>query len=321
MQRFKTSQLFIIASALVSAGCWEPVNTCEDNASTTDACRRATSLLRYLAPQLGLQATSGNPTIGSVGALPPRKRLAMGVSVRGGAPIHAPQMNTTSTGSAPASRSYSTDDVGATLGRIDLAIGILPRIKGVVGVDFLFAAMQTPGRSLGSLEVMKSPSIAGSGGLRVGLAPDAANKRMVASFTVMVHDQSEHAFRATTPDGALLIQAMRVASSTVHIAAGKEWGRYGINAGYGRSDLSGDAEVYGLVTSSGSTQSSGPVRANHYTYGSTGFLEGTMRVRRAKVALGLSRISWTSGFAETNSFSPGDGSRRTTVSLGARFGG
>lgn len=308
------SALFL---ATAGTACDFPMTSCIDESRAADACVKATDLFRYMTPQLGYRSAAGNAAPGEGGVLPAGKRISFAASV-GNSSTYAPRMSATASESSVAASQYDSDLERNVLARADIALNIIPRYRGLIGVDILASVAQTAGGSLGSIVVEEHDPLSFGGGLRIGTAPDSTRRRPVFALTVFATDHGARAFRSTTPNGGIHVADMLVSTGLWHISGAKEWERFGVTGGFGRGFVTSEATVRGWVSTVATSPS---VFVAHDVDISSQYAGGTYRVGRTKLFVEVARAGLSSvAPSQTNSFSPNEGSSRTMVTLGARIG-
>jgi len=293
--------------------------------ATQDACQMAVDVFQYLAPQLGLALTGGNPTLGQGGTLGGIGHFT--VEVRGNALAgDLPQVQNFPTPSynGRQSRQLPTSKQFVGLPTVDGALGIFQGIPlgltNVGGVDLLVNAMYVPTVSNSNVQVKPDQNLKFGGGVRIGLLQESLLVPGVAVSYVR-RDLPTTTITGTSSGVNVNAQNVKVNTNAWTLTVSKNLLLFSLAGGIGRDSYDQSALIQGSVPTSpiGSAQSA-QVKVSQSMTRMNYFLDGNLNLLLAKVVAEIGQVSGGS-VSTYNSFSGGAADKsRLYGSLGLRIG-
>lgn len=293
--------------------------------ATQDACQMAVDVFQYIAPQLGIAMTGGNPTLGQGGVLGGLGHFA--VEVRGNAIAgDIPQIQNFPTPSynGRQQRTLPTSKQFVGLPTVDGALGIfkgLPLgLTNVGGVDLLVSAMYIPTVTSGSVQVKPDQSLKFGFGARLGLLQESLLVPGVA-VSYLRRDLPTTSVTGSSSGVSVNVQNAKVNTNAWRLTVSKNLLLFSLAGGIGRDSYDQSALIQGSVPTSpiGSAQSA-QVKVSQSMTRTNYFLDGSLNMLLAKIVAEIGQVS--GGSATTyNSFSGGAADKsRLYGSLGVRIG-
>jgi hypothetical protein len=218
---------------------------------SSDACQKAVDLFNFMAPQLGVSITGGNPVIGSASTLGGLGHFTIGVRanvVRG----QLPQTGNVTLGITGAqSSNFAPKSQVLGLPTADAAIGIFKGVgvglTNVGGVDALVSAFYVPNVNEDPVDVRTSDGALRFGyGARVGILQETSFVPGV-SVSYLRRDLPTVDIRARVgPSDSVRVTGLKEKTSAWRLAASKGFTIVSVTAGVGRDsyDASADAGAY-----------------------------------------------------------------------------
>lgn len=216
---------------------------------TGDACQQAVDIFQYMAPQLGLALTGGNPILGSGGTLGGFPHMALsirGVAFQGDLPdvenFPTPGIN------GPQARALPSKTQFIGLPNVDAAIGIFKGIPlgvtNVGGVDVLLNATYIPeiGSAGDDFQVSPESNLKIGYGARVGLLQESLVVPGV-SVTWVKRDLPTTDLRGTADATTFLINDMAVKTTAIRAIASKSFLVFGLAVGVGQDRYDQSANI------------------------------------------------------------------------------
>lgn len=217
---------------------------------TGDACQQAVDIFQYMAPQLGLALTGGNPILGSGGTLGGFPHIALsvrGVAFQGDLPdvenFPTPGI------SGPQARSLPSKTQFIGLPNVDAAIGVFKGIPlgvtNIGGVDVLVNATYIPeidGSSAG-VSITPETNLKIGYGARVGLLQESILVPGV-SLTWVKRDLPTTTITADASSGTVFhVNDMAVKTTAIRAVASKSFLIFGLAVGAGQDSYDQSANV------------------------------------------------------------------------------
>lgn len=236
-------------------------------------CQKARDLFVFVAPQVGVAVSGGNPIPGDAGALGRFGRRAFSVRVIG-VEGYLPRND------VPLGVGNTASDFGAArtivpLPTVDAAVGLFAGVPfgltNVGGVDVLLGATLLPSVSRNAFEL--DPANGGLGfsyGLRVGVLQESSVvPGLSVSWQRRELPKTDFAYRSG--DDTLQVNGTHVRSNALRLIASKRLALFGIAAGIGQDRIESSSSMSGVINE----QVSGT--AGRYTVSLTGLRESTKR--------------------------------------------
>lgn len=293
--------------------------------ATQDACQMAVDVFQYLAPQLGIALTGGNPTLGQGGVLGGLGHFT--AEVRGNALAgDLPQIQNFPTPSYNGAQQHRlpTSKKFVGLPTVDGALGIfkgLPLgLTNVGGVDLLISAMYVPTVSSGTVQVKPDQNLKFGAGVRVGLLQESLLVPGVA-VSYLRRDLPTTTITGSSSGVTVNAQDVKVNTNAWRLTVSKNLLLFSLAGGIGRDSYDQSALIQGSVPTSpiGSAQSA-QVKVSQTMTRTNYFLDASMNFILAKIVAEIGQVSGGS-VSTYNSFSGGAADKsRLYGSLGLRIG-
>ena len=302
---------------------------CAGQASVSqDACQKAVDLYDFMAPQLGVSITGGNPVIGNASTLGGLGHFTAGVRVnvvRGQLPqTGGVSLNVT----GPQSSNFAPKSQLLGLPTADAAIGIFRGIgvglTNVGGVDALLSAFYVPSIDKDPVSVTTTGSRLRLGyGLRLGILQETSFVPGIA-VSVLERDLPTVDLRARIgPSDSVRVTGLKEKTTAWRLAASKSFFVLGLTAGVGRDHYDSRADASAFIAPRGPVPSfNGSVASPSQAMTRTNVFGGaSLNLALVRLAGEVGRVSGGNIDAPFNSF----GSRSADdpymyASLGLRLG-
>ena len=310
---------------LVLSGC-DNSAICYDR--LIDACRKAEDLTAFVGEQAAGSLASGNAIIGESGILQATGKMSVSLRAHGVA-RSAPQLQGTMlrTDGVATSSAFRTEDAGAMSMSADFAVGGLRGFRAgetrIGGIDLLGNLTMVPGFHSNGLRVT-SKGLGYGLGVRVGVV---AETRVLPAISLSVMGRALPTFSAQTTQlntdagGTMSISLtdISVSGHTLRLAGSKQFGRYGITSGFGRSSYH-TSSGYRVASPDGS-EDTGVNFTDAYVTRNDVFAGASLTLGPARIGAEVGRTLGAGGPVMFNTFGDGTTSgRRTYATLGVRFG-
>ncbi len=293
--------------------------------ATQDACQMAVDVFQYLAPQLGIALTGGNPTLGQGGVLGGLGHFVAEARVNAIAG-DIPQIQNFPTPSynGRQARQLPTSKQFVGLPTIDGALGVFKGIPlgltNVGGVDVLVSAMYVPTVTSGSVQVKPDQNLKFGFGARVGLLQESLLVPGVA-VSYLRRDLPTTSVTGSSSGVSVNVQNAKVNTSALRLTVSKNLLLFSLAGGIGRDKYDQSALIQGSAPASpiGSVQSS-QVKISQSMTRTNYFLDASLNLLLAKIVAEIGQVSGGS-VTTYNSFSGGAADKsRLYGSLGVRIG-
>jgi hypothetical protein len=292
-----------------------------------DACQKAIDLYQYVAPQLGALLAGGSPTQGIAGTLGGIGHFSVGL--RGNLmKTSLPEIDKvvpSTTGAVTST--YPLKDQAFGLPVADLSIGIVGGfplgITQIGGVDLLLTGSYLPSYDKGSVKVdVPSGSLKVGYGVKLGLLKETLVVPGVA-LSVFTRELPLVNITGESGDDRLILDDVRVKTTSWRAVAGKSLLFFGIAGGFGRDTYDSHADISVTVAPRPLSQggSGGPVALSQKLTRSNVFTSARLRLPLIKIVGELGRSRGGDPITTFNQFQGGKpNDARTYFSLGASIG-
>jgi hypothetical protein len=243
-------------------------------ATFQDACQKTVDMFSYLSPELGAAIAGGNAILGEGGTLGGLGHFSVGFQgnvVQG----YVPKANNIvlSTSGAVAD-TFKTSGLDVPMATATAAVGLFKGVSigplgSVGGVDLLVSALYVPKYSTNGVSVSPNHSLNLGWGGRLGLFKGAGLLPGV-SFTYVDRDLPQTTIKAFPTTDTMIVQGLKVNTSSWRIVASEQIAVFGVAAGFGQDHYSSSTQVAAVVggVSSGSTPLASPsqsvTRGNYF---------------------------------------------------------
>lgn len=226
------------AQAGIAVGC---TATTGPVAPAADACQKVVDIFRFLAPQVGVALTGGNPMLGESGTLGGGGRNSFSIRatvVDGFVPGNEV---TLATDGSVVSSNFGADRAAVPMPSADVAAGVYRGktvgLTNIGGIDLLLGLTYVPDVNKGALTV----DAAGSGlsvsyGVRVGIVQESA---LMPGVSVSYRKRSlpTTSILYTSNDDTLKVDGASVSTQSFRIVAGKHYKLLGLAGGFGQDKI------------------------------------------------------------------------------------
>ncbi len=273
------------------------------NGFAQDPCVKANDLFLFLAPQVGVALSGGNPMVGEGGSLGGwgRRSFALRVSAVDG---RVPE-NTVPLSLLPASSDFGAQRAPIPVPSVDAAIGIFRGVPfgltNIGGVDVLVGATLLPNVTKDEFTVeADGGGVAINYGVRVGLLQESAAVPGVG-VSVMRRRLPTTSISYRTNNDTLSVLDTRVSSTVIRLTLNKRFGLFGIGGGIGEDRLDSETTLQAVVNE---TVSGIPARAEarrdarDETRRGTAFINASFGLAMAQLVLEVGQ-SRSGGIRET----------------------
>ncbi|HEY8164805.1 MAG TPA: hypothetical protein VIF83_04550 [Gemmatimonadaceae bacterium] len=314
------------ASAQVNSQC-PPGDPGSNTRIAQDACQKAIDLFQYVAPQLGALLAGGNPTQGLTGTLGGVGHFSVGVrgNVMTTSLPEVDKVVPSTTGAV--SSTYPLKDQLFGLPVADVAIGLVRGfdlgLTQTGGVDLLLSGSVIPSYDKGSITVdVPSGSLKLGYGVKLGLLKETLLVPGV-SLSVLTRELPLVNITGESGNDRLILDDVRVKSTSWRAVAGKSFLFFGIAGGFGRDSYDSNARISVTVAPRPLTQggSGGPIALTQKLTRNNVFSSAWLKLPFLRIVGELGHSSGGDAIATFNQFEggkPNDG--RTYFSLGASAG-
>jgi hypothetical protein len=320
----------VIAGVAMVAGASVAGAQCSNQSA--DACRKATDLVQFLAPQFAAALASGNPTLGQGGTLGGLGHFA--IDLRASAVNGTlPKMDNIALSITGQKASVFTGkDSFIPAASADAAIGLYRGVSlGVTHVGGLDALVTMtylptlPGGDVGSADVnvQRGGSSTKFGfGARIGIIEESLVTPGIA-FAYVKRDLPEVSasgtITATLPNlgGTIALNNFAVKTTVWRLTAAKSFFIFGLSGGYGQDKYEATSTVTGTVSgglASGTTPANVSMTRTNY-FGSL-----SINLFLFKVVGEYGQVSGGSSGAAINTFGTAADKSRSYYTAGLRFG-
>ena len=298
--------------------------------TVTDACVKARDLFVFIAPQVGVAISGGNPIPGAggtLGGLGKRELSVRLIAVEGWLPRNSLSLNT---GGATLGGDFGAARTALPVPAADLALGLYAGVPvgltNVGGVDLLLGATYLPSASRDAFSF--DPQNAGFGyayGVRVGALQESSIVPGV-SVSWQRRQLPKSEFDYTSSDDTLRVSDIEVRSDAIRLVVSKRFAFFGLAAGVGQDRIRSSSSMNAVVNQ---PVLGNPVRQLVSLTGlrqsvsrNTAFLNASVGILAARV---VGEIGWSNAGTSTsisNQFGgrrPNEGYRYGSLGITARF--
>ncbi len=257
-----------------------------------DACVKANDLFLFLAPQVGVALSGGNPMVGEGGSLGGwgRRSFALRVSaVEGRVPENSVPLSLTL---APTSSNFGAQRVPVPVPSFDAAIGVFRGVPfgltNIGGVDVLVGATLLPSLTRDEFTVeSEGGGVAVNYGVRVGLLQESAVVPGVG-VSVMRRRLPTTSISYRTNNDTLSVLDTRVSSTAIRLTLNKRFGLFGIGGGIGEDRLDTETTLQAVINENVSgtpARAEARLEARDETRRGTAFINASFGLAMAQVVL------------------------------------
>jgi hypothetical protein len=203
---------------------------------TRDACQQTVDLFQYMAPQLGISITGGNPTLGVGGSLGGLGHFSLGVRANLLAG-NVPELQNPSITGINQRPAYPVNNQYLGLPAVDLSVGLFKGIplalSNVGGVYLLLSAVYIPTIEGDEVSITPEKNLEIGYGARVGVLQESLLMPGVA-VSYMVRNLPTTTLEGSLGTARFLVDDLSVKTKAWRITASKSLLLFTLAAGYGQ---------------------------------------------------------------------------------------
>jgi hypothetical protein len=250
-----------------------------------DACQKTIDVFTYVSPELGTAIAGGNAILGEGGTLGGLGHFSVGFQGNIAAATVPKANNITLSTTGAVADTFKTSGADIPMATFSAAVGLFKGVSlglgQVGGVDLLVSALYVPSYSTNGVSVSPNHNLSLGFGGRLGLFKGAGFLPGV-SFTLVERDLPQTTIKATPTTDTLIVQGLKVNTTSWRLVANENIVFVGLAAGFGQDHYSSSTGVGAVVggVSSGSTPLASPsmsVTRNNY-FGDLSLNMGPLRI-------------------------------------------
>lgn len=216
-----------------------------------DICQKAIDIFTFMAPQVGVALSGGNPMLGEGGTLGGPGKVSFSLhatAVDGRVPSNTVPL---SVGGTAVRSDFGQQRAPVPVPAFDIAIGVIRGfpfgLTNVGGVDFLIGATYVPNVEKDRVGIRTdNGKFAGSYGVRVGILQESALVPGV-SLSYRQRNLPVSSVSYTTINDTLTARGSDVTTKSYRLVAAKRFVFIGIGGGVGRDEIRSTSTFTGVI--------------------------------------------------------------------------